>query len=66
MKTKLITLLALTLIGCSKEPTTTWVGHPMISSTDTNGATHDWLRSVVVGIRSDGVVVWTNSAAGVK
>jgi hypothetical protein len=41
-----------------KAATTDWVGHPMLSD---NAPTpmQGWLSYVQIGLRSDGVVVWT-------
>ncbi len=40
----------------------TWIGHPMVSDNDPYTPSQGWMPQVKIGLRSDGVVVWTNAS----
>lgn len=48
---------------CVVEDTVKWLGHPMLSDNDPYTPAEFWTPGYLIGLRSDGVVVWKENKA---
>ena len=66
MKTNLIITLTIGIcvgfiVGAGVKPSINWIGCPSVSNNDNYTPSTGWLPDFQIGLRDDGVVVWSTN-----